>query len=186
MRLNRVMILSVLLTLTSLGPETTSVQAATAAQLQESARAGLNQLYSVNDNAKLVGDRARAVLVFPKIVKAGFVAGAQRGDGVLFIRGKVAGYYNTTAASYGLQAGVQQFGYALFFMDDQSLSYLRKSGGWEIGSGPSIVVVDAGVAKSLTTTTLKEGVYAFFFSQKGLMAGLGFQGTKITRYNPSK
>ena len=186
MRLNRVMILGVLLTLTSLGPETTSVQGATAAQLQEGARAGLNQLYSVNDKAKLVGDRARAVLVFPKIVKAGFVAGAQRGDGVLFIRGKVAGYYNTTAASYGLQAGVQKFGYALFFMDDQSLNYLRKSGGWEVGSGPSIVVVDTGVAKSLTTTTLKNGVYAFFFSQKGLMAGLGLQGTKITRYNPSK
>ena len=82
--------------------------------------------------------------------------------------------------------GCRQFGYALFFMDDQSLNYLRKSGGWEVGSGPSIVVVDTGVAKSLTTTTLKNGVYAFFFSQKGLMAGLGLQGTKITRYNPSK
>ncbi len=139
----------------------------------------------MNEKAKLVGDRAKAVLVFPKIVKAGLVAGAQRGDGVLFIGGQAAGYYNTTAASYGLQAGVQQFGYAMFLMDDQSLNYLRKSGGWEIGSGPSVVVVDAGVAKSLTTTTLKKGVYAFFFNQKGLMAGLGLQGTKITRYTPS-
>lgn len=186
MKSNRSMIVTAALTLVSFGWGESCVQAASATELQERARAGLNQLYSVNDQAKLVAARATAVLVFPRIVKAGLIAGGQRGDGVLFIRGRAAGYYNTTAASYGLQAGVQRFGYALFFMDDQSLDYLRNSGGWELGSGPSIVVVDTGVAKSLTTTTLKKGVYAFFFSQKGLMAGLGLQGTKITKYNPSK
>ena len=83
----------------------------------------------------------------------------------------------------GLQAGIQKFGYALFFMTDSTLSYLNKSDGWELGVGPSIVVVDVGAAGSLTTTTAKSDVYAFFFSQKGLMAGIGLQGTKITKIN---
>ena len=83
-----------------------------------------------------------------------------------------------------MQAGVQSFSYALFFMDNASLKYLNRSEGWEIGVGPSIVVVDAGMAKSLTSTTLQNGVYAFIFDQKGLMAGLGLQGSKISRINP--
>jgi lipid-binding SYLF domain-containing protein len=91
------------------------------------------------------------------------------------------GYYSTVAASYGLQAGAQSFGYALFFITDKALDYLKKSEGWEIGVGPSIVIVDEGIAKSLTTTTAKSDIYAFFFDQKGLMAGLGLQGSKITR-----
>jgi lipid-binding SYLF domain-containing protein len=124
------------------------------------------------------------VLVFPSVIKAGFIVGAQHDEGTLFARGKTLGYYRTTAASYGLQAGVQKFGYALFFMTDSDLAYLRKSGGWEIGTGPSVVIVDKGMARSFTTTTLKKGVYAFAFGQKGLMAGLGLQGTKITRINP--
>jgi lipid-binding SYLF domain-containing protein len=95
--------------------------------------------------------------------------------------GRTAGYYNSVAASYGFQAGVQKFGYALFFMNDAALAYLDKSGGFEIGIGPSIVVVDEGVGKSLTSTTLTHDVYAFIFDQKGLMAGLGIQGSKITR-----
>jgi lipid-binding SYLF domain-containing protein len=85
------------------------------------------------------------------------------------------------AGSYGLQAGVQKFGYALFLMNDNALQYLNKSDGWELGVGPSIVIVDKGKAKSLTTMTLKDDVYAFIFDQKGLMAGLGIQGSKITR-----
>jgi len=125
--------------------------------------------------------RARGVLVFPSIVKAGFMFGGQMGDGVLMTKGRTAGYYNSLAASYGLQAGIQVFGYALFFMNDGALSYLDKSDGWEIGVGPSIVVVDAGVGKSLTSTTITQDVYAFIFDQKGLMAGLGIQGSKITK-----
>ena len=46
-------------------------------------------------------------------------------------------------------------------------------------------MVDAWIAKSLSSTTLKKGIYVFFFNQKGLMGGLGLQGTKITEYTPS-
>jgi lipid-binding SYLF domain-containing protein len=83
-----------------------------------------------------------------------------------------------------LQAGAQKFGYAMFFLDSASLEYLNKSSGWEVGVGPSVVVVDVGMAKTLTTSTEKDAIYVFIFSQKGLMAGLGLQGSKITQINP--
>jgi lipid-binding SYLF domain-containing protein len=79
---------------------------------------------------------------------------------------------------------VQKFGYALFFMTEEDLHWLKKSGGWELGVGPTITVVDQGLATSFSTTTAQKGVYAFFFEQRGLMAGVGIQGTKITRIIP--
>jgi lipid-binding SYLF domain-containing protein len=145
------------------------------------ANAALKKLYDSEPVAKAIGEKAKAVLVFPNIVKAGFIVGAQYGEGVLLMNGKLIAHYNSVAGSYGLQAGVQAFGYALFLMNDKAVQYLDKSNGWEIGVGPSIVIVDKGVAKSLTTTTLKDDVYAFIFDQKGLMAGLGLQGSKITK-----
>lgn len=156
-------------------------QAADRQKLTRSADESLRSLCASNVAAKLLGEKARAVLVFPNIVKAGFMFGGQIGDGALLKNGRPAGYYNSLAASYGLQAGVQVFGYALFFMNDAALGYLDKSEGFEIGIGPSIVVVDAGVGKSLTSTTITQDVYAFIFDQKGLMAGIGIQGSKITK-----
>ena len=150
-------------------------------ELNRDAKRALNSLYDQNTAARLINRKAMAVLIFPSIVKAGFMFGGQMGDGVLMVPGGTAGYYNSVVASYGLQAGIQVFGYALFFMNQTALSYLDKSDGWEIGVGPSIVVVDAGVAKSLTSTTITQDVYAFIFDQKGLMGGLGIQGSKITK-----
>jgi lipid-binding SYLF domain-containing protein len=151
--------------------------------IDSDAQAALNALYQKVPVAKNLGAQAKGILVFPKIVKAGFIVGAQYGEGELLKDGQIAGYYNMAAASYGLQAGVQGFAYAMFFMTDSALSYLDNSAGFEIGVGPSIVVVDAGKAKSLTTSTGRDDVYAFIFGQKGLMAGLGVQGSKITKVN---
>ena len=155
-------------------------RAATAAQLNADGQAALNRLYAQSNRASRYARDARAILVFPKIVKAGFMVGGQGGEGVLFVRGKPAGYYKIGAVSFGLQAGGQSFSYALFLMNDKALTYLRKSNGWAIGSGPSVVVVDKGAAMSTTSTTLAKDVYAFPFGQKGLMGGLGLEGSKIT------
>lgn len=155
--------------------------AASRRELERDAARALQSLSANNTAAQLLGRKAKAVLVFPNIVKAGFMFGGQVGDGVLLKNGRAIGYYNSLAASYGLQAGIQVFGYALYFMNDAALAYLNKSDGWEIGVGPSIVVVDTGVGKSLTSTTITQDVYAFIFDQKGLMAGLGIQGSKITQ-----
>ena len=156
-------------------------RAASREELQRDAATALKNLYATNTAAKLLGPKAKAILVFPNIVKAGFMFGGQVGDGVLTKNGAVAGFYNSLAASYGLQAGIQVFGYALFLMNDSALSYLDKSDGWELGVGPSVVFVDKGVGQTLTSTTITQDVYAFIFDQKGLMAGIGIQGSKITK-----
>ena len=164
-----------------LNPLGSRASAATAAQLNADGQAALNRLYQQSDRARRYGRDARAILVFPKIVKAGLVIGGQGGEGVLFVRGSPVGYYKIGAASFGLQAGGQSFSYALFLMNDKALTYLKKSDGWAIGSGPSVVVVDKGAAMSTTSTTLAKDVYAFPFGQKGLMAGLGLEGSKISQ-----
>ncbi len=158
-----------------------SVSAASAAELNREGSEALGKLYEKNRVARLLRDQAKAVLVFPHMLKAGFMFGGQIGEGVLFRGSKAVAYYNSVAASYGLQAGAQRFGYALFFMNEKALEYLDQSGGFELGVGPSIVVVDEGMGKSMTSTTLTQDVYAFIFDQQGLMAGLGIQGSKITR-----
>jgi lipid-binding SYLF domain-containing protein len=155
--------------------------AASAAQINYDVKIALEKLYAKSPSARTLGEQAKGILVFPGIVKGGFIVGGQYGEGALLKGGKTVGYYNTVQASYGYQAGLQKYGYALFFMTDNGLDYLKKSDGWEVGVGPSVVVVEKGAATSLTTTTAKANIYAFFFDQKGLMAGLGVQGSKITR-----
>ncbi len=154
-----------------------------AAKLDRDVNTGLHLLYEKTPSAKVLGEKAKGILVFPGITKGGFIVGGQYGEGSLIQNGKTVGYYNSVAVSYGLQAGVQKYGYALFFMTDAAMKWLDRSDGWELGTGPSIVVVDAGAAGALTTTTAKSDIYAFFFNQRGLMAGLGLQGTKVTKIN---
>jgi lipid-binding SYLF domain-containing protein len=158
-------------------------EAGTAAPVgvEKNSAASLEKLYASQPDAKTLGEKAKAILVFPNVFKAGFLGGAHYGEGVLFQDGKVKGYYNSVAGSFGLQAGVQVFGYAMFLMTDKAMEYLDRSGGWEVGVGPSVVVVKTGMGKALTTTTIKDDVYAFIFNQQGFMAGAGIQGSKITR-----
>jgi len=157
--------------------------AASAAEINRDARSALAKLYAKSPAARALGEKAKGILVFPGIVKGGFIVGGQYGEGALFQGGKTTGYYSTVQASYGLQAGLQKFGYALFFVSDSVMNWFLKSEGWELGVGPTIVVVDVGAAASATTTTLQSEIYAFFFDQKGLMGGLGLQGTKVTKIN---
>ena len=169
-----------------IGLSAESALAASAKEIDAQATQALTTLYKNTPGTKTLADKAKAVLIFPNIVKAGFLVGGQFGDGALRKRGKTVAYYRSLAASYGFQAGAQSFGYVLFFMDEESLRYLDQSDGWEVGSGPSLVVLDKGFAKSLSTTTLQKGVYAYIFDQKGLMGGMGIQGSKITRITPDK
>jgi lipid-binding SYLF domain-containing protein len=153
--------------------------------LEAKARASLQQLAGSAPRTQQLMQAAKAVLVFPDILKVGFIAGAQGGKGVMFAPdGSVMGYYTARAVSYGLQAGGQTFSEAMFLMSDSAIEYLNSSDGWSVGMGPSVVVVDAGMGKSMTTTTLKSDVYAFIYGQQGLMAGLGVQGQKISKYTP--
>ena len=155
-----------------------------AAELASASQAAIQRLYASLPLAKELGPKAHAVLVFPKVTKAGLGIGGQYGEGALLKGGSAAGYYKTTGASLGLQAGGQQYGYAMFFMNAKALEQLDNAKGFEVGVGPSVVLVDEGMAKTTTTTTLKDDIYAFVFGQKGLMAGLGIQGNKIAKITP--
>lgn len=154
-------------------------------ELESNARAALQRLFAEEPQARdVVAPMAQAVVVFPSVFKAGLIAGGQQGDGVMFDRqGKVLGYYRTGALSFGMQAGAQAFSEAIFLMNDTAIHELTSGAGLSLGVGPSFVLVDTGMAKSMTTTTLKADVYAFIFGQEGLMAGVGVQGQRISKYD---
>ena len=155
-----------------------------AAKLASESKAALQRLSATVPLAAELSTKAVAILVFPTITKAGFGVGGQYGEGTLLRKGRPVAYYKTTGASFGLQAGGQKYGYAMFFMSAEALNQLDKADGFEVGVGPSVVVVDEGMGKSTTTNTLRDDVYAFIFGQKGLMAGLGIQGNKIKKITP--
>jgi len=155
--------------------------AATAEDLNRDCRQALQTLYKTEPFAESLSRDAKAVLVFPNIVKAGLVFGGSYGEGQLMKGETVVDYYNSVTGSWGLQIGAQSYGYAVFLMTDEAVRYIEESDGWEVGVGPTVVVVDEGVAKNLSSSTLKDDAYAFIFSQQGLMAGISIEGTKISR-----
>ena len=158
----------------------------TAAEVDRAVDSALDKLYATTPKAKELSKVAKGILVFPDVLKGGFLFGAKYGVGALRKGSKTVGYYNTAGASYGLQAGAESFDYAMFFMSDSALEYLENSAGFEIGTGPSVVVVDEGMAKSLSSSTLQDDIYAFIFDQGGLMAGVGLKGSKISKITPDE
>ena len=184
MKLRAAIALTAAMMLTTAPPEAQEKGKTAAAELTKGSQTSLAKLTSTVPMAKALAPKAFAILVFPSVKKAGLGIGGQYGEGALLKGGAAAAYYKTTGASFGLQAGGQQYGYAMFFMNANALAQLDKADGFEVGVGPSVVMVDEGMAKTTTTTTLKDDIYAFVFGQKGLMAGLGIQGNKITRIQP--
>lgn len=178
-------LLTFLLAMTSIVSMTVLSQAgaATAEDLDRDSREALQTLYKAEPVAETLSHSAKAILVFPNVIKAGLVFGGSYGEGELIKGSKVVDYYNSVSGSWGLQIGAQSYGYAVFLMTEKAVNYLEKSKGWEIGTGPTVVVVNEGIAKNLSSSTLKNDAYAFIFSQQGLMAGVSIEGTKISRIN---
>jgi predicted transcriptional regulator with HTH domain len=131
----------VVVSLSGLIIPTPGVCAVNQVEIRREAREALSQLYSISPAARYLGESAKAILIFPRIVKGSFKTATQHGYGILFSRGRVIGYYELGAVSYGIPKGVREFGWALFFMSEDALDYVRKSGGWKIGTGESVVVV---------------------------------------------
>ncbi len=165
----------------ALASMSSQVVAASAEDLNKDAAQALQTLYKTNPAAESISKKAKAILVFPNIVKAGLVFGGSYGEGVLTKNSQFAGYYNSVSASWGWQAGAESYSYVMFLMSDKAVKYLDKSKGWEIGVGPNVVVVNEGVAKNLSSSTLKDDAYAFIFDQQGFMASLSIEGTKVSR-----
>jgi len=165
--------------------EPTPYPSSDAYKLDNQAKAALEKLYAANGKARHLRTKAKAILTFPTIIKVAFGGGIQIGNGVLTnMNGRTIGYYNSTAGSFGYQAGVKGFHYSLFLMSDRAVASLETAKGLELGVGPSLVIVKKGFGKEMTTTTLDKDIYAFVYDMKGIFGGAGIQGTKITRVHP--
>jgi lipid-binding SYLF domain-containing protein len=165
----------------SMGTYGSAQARSTGEDLNKDTDQALEILYKSNPLARDIAKQSRAVLVFPNIVKAGLIFGGAYGEGELKEGPQVLNYYNSFTASWGLQAGAQSYGYAVFLMNQKALDYIDRSEGWEIGVGPTVVIVNEGAAKNLSTTSLKDDAYAFIFDQRGLMAGVSIEGSKVSK-----
>lgn len=160
---------------------TPALAVGSATKIEAGAHTALDQLYAESPK---FAELAKGIMVFPKIIKGGLVIGGESGDGVLLVDNRPVGYYNMSNASFGLQAGVQGFSYALFLMTDTRLASLRKGTRWDVGGDPSIVFIDQGAAASVDTLATKKSVYAVAWGQKGLMGGIGIKGSRIAPITP--
>ncbi len=159
----------------------TPVWAESAGEIDASAEQTLKRLKETAPVSEKMVKEAKGILVFPQIVKGGFLVGGSGGEGVLLDRGKAEGYYRSLSVSFGLQAGLTEYAYVVFLMDDTAMSYLKQSDGWDLGSSPNVTILDKGAAAQLSAASVQKGVYVFFLDQKGLFGGLSLEGTKISK-----
>jgi len=125
--------------------------------------------------------KAKGVLVFPSVIKAGFGVGGEFGEGALQVGGATVGYYNIAAASIGLQLGAQARTQIVLFMTDEALKNFRDSKGWKAGVDGSVALATLGAGGAIDSKTAQEPIIGFIFSNKGLMYNLTFEGSKITK-----
>jgi lipid-binding SYLF domain-containing protein len=151
------------------------------AEIDAGADAALSKLFAQNPAAKTLAGRAKGIAIFPNIVKGGLGIGGESGDGVLRVGGKPVGYYNTSGASIGLQAGLQSYSQVLMFLTEEALAGFRASSGWEAGVDGSVAVLQSGASGKLDTTNISDPVVGFVFGEQGLMADATIEGSKYTR-----
>jgi len=159
-------------------------RAATPAEVDARVNAALDRLHEEIKGSAAVTSKAAGVLVFPGVIKAGFVIGGEGGQGALRVGGKTRGYYNIMSASVGLQAGAQKRDIIMAFMDAESLKRFEDSDGWKVGADGSVALINVGAGATVDISKIKEPVVAFVVGQSGLMAGVSLDGSKITREKP--
>jgi lipid-binding SYLF domain-containing protein len=141
----------------------------------------LQKFYKETSAGQNLANRAKGILVFPKVIKAGFGIGGEYGEGKLFINGNPSGYYSVAAASIGLQFGAQQKSQVLLFMTNEALDGFLNSEGWDAGVDGSVAIATVGAGGEIDTKTASKPIIAFIFSNKGLMYNLTLEGSKITK-----
>ena len=157
------------------------VHAASSVEIDSKVDATLKEFYSKVGSGKELAEKAKGILVFPSVLKAGFWIGGQYGEGALRINGKTADYYNVAGASFGFQFGAQSKSIILLFMTTEALSGFRNSSGWEAGVDGSVALATLGAGGTLDTNTLQQPIIGFVFSNKGLMVDVSLKGSKITK-----
>jgi lipid-binding SYLF domain-containing protein len=157
--------------------------AATKQQIDTDVQYALKTFYNLAPGNQELVSKAAGVLVFPTVMKAGFVVGGEYGEGALQMGGKPVEYYSIASASFGLQIGAQARSEVILFMDKDVLENFRHQDGWSAGIDGSIAVIDTGAGKGVSTETAKEPIIAFIFSNKGLMGNLSLEGSKFSKIN---
>lgn len=143
--------------------------------------ATLERLQTTVPNSRELINKANGVLVFPRVLAAGFGIGGQFGEGGLRVRNATVEYYSLASVSIGLQVGAQSKAIVLLFMNDEALHRLRTSNGWSVGIDASVAVLKVGANGAIDSTSVSGPVLAFVLTNAGLMANLSLEGTKITR-----
>lgn len=146
----------------------------------------IEEFYAKTSAGKKLAEKSKGMIVFPSVGKAGFVVGGEYGEGALIIRGEKVQYYSTTAASFGLQLGVQTKRQIILFMEQSDLDSFRKSEGWEFGVDGSVAIATLGAGGEIDTKSLNQPIVGFIFGNKGLMANLSLEGTKLTKIEKNK
>lgn len=158
-----------------------SALAASAVEIDAKTDSALKMFHEKVGPAKELSAKAKGILIFPDVIKAGFGIGGEYGEGALRINGKTVEYYNTAAASIGLQLGAQEKAVILLFLDGKVLDDFRKSDGWEVGVDGSVAVVEWGTGGSIDTSNIKDPIIGFVFGNKGLMFNLTLEGSKMSK-----
>jgi lipid-binding SYLF domain-containing protein len=173
--------MAVLLTVSGFCRPAPEAAAATAEEINIGVDAALQRFKDTVMGGEQFLARAKGVLVFPKVIKAGLIVGGEYGEGALRIGNKTVAYYSTAAASLGLQAGVQAKSLILVFLTDDALEDFRRSKGWKAGADGSVAVIQWGVGEDINTIDIKDPIVGFVFNNKGLMFNLTIEGAKFTR-----
>ncbi len=163
-----------------------SLQAARKVVLDARIEEAIAEFNSQSLAGKKLAQKAKGMLVFPTVGKAGLGIGGEYGEGALIIDGKTVQYYNTAAASFGLQIGVQSKRQIILFMEKADLESFRKSEGWEFGVDGSVAIATLGAGGEIDTKTLNQPIIGFVFGNKGLMANLSLEGTKVSKIEKKK
>jgi len=165
---------------------TTSVFAATAAEIDSDVDKALQTFKEDVKGADVFLDQGAGYLVFPRVIKVGIGIGGETGEGALRIGGSTVDYYRTSAGSFGFQLGAQAKSIVIVFMTPEALEKFRNSKGWKAGVDGSVALIDMGAGKAIDTHNIKDPVVGFVFGSKGLMYNLTLEGSKFSKLDKSK
>lgn len=167
----------------------TPAAAASAETIDARVNVALGNLYEEVPYARELANRARAMLIMPRVVKGSFLVGGAYGEGALRLNDGSASYqqtdsyYSVAAGSVGLQIGVQKTAHVLFFLSDSALENFRRADGWEIGADAEVTFPDAGLNAAVNSTTAEKPVIGVVFSEDGFAVGASLEGAKYSRIN---
>ena len=154
---------------------------ATKDQIDESVHNTLIQFDQLNPANQDLVKRAKGMLVFPNVTKGGVGVAGEFGEGVLRVNGQNVGYYSLSSASVGLTLGLAKHNEIIMFMTQEALDKFTSTKGWSVGADTGVAVLSKGAGGDYDTKTLQRPILGFVFGEKGLIADVSLDGSKISQ-----